>query len=122
MSTDDFLIWRANATSAMGLAKQDAAFMDLWEEPMSALDLPDALAGLKSAITDPRWAAIKIRADRLSLVLEHVAALRAERTRQQSTKPWGPRPALCEAWNRKMLELGAIDQENFDRRQKGLTS
>jgi hypothetical protein len=92
-------------------------FVTTWDTVLLGLDFADALAAIEAVALDPRDAANFPR-QHLRLLVEHANARRDERERAaRKIKPWGNRPKTSESWDRRMLEIGTIDEKEFKRRQ-----
>lgn len=118
MNQSEFRQWQAAFIKQAGIPVDDAVFTDAWESHFHACTLADGIEAVKRTVADPRVVRTPPR-DRLPIILDHVAEIHSERERK-TRKPisWGMRPAPSEAWDRRMLAIGAIGQEEFEARQK----
>lgn len=88
-----------------------------WRRDIEGLDFNDAAAAIRDVALDSRDEA-RFPRQHLRLLLEYADLRRAEReAASRPKKRWGPPPASTEAWDREMLRVGAIEPDEFARRQ-----
>lgn len=118
MTSQEYPTFQTAFQKASGLHPSESEFLDAWFPSLQGTTLSDALAGVARLPADPRVVKTPPR-DRLPILLDLIADIKAERDRAtQKPIKWPDRPGPGEAWDRRMLQLGAIDQAEFDRRME----
>lgn len=116
MTDDDFFEWMARYKKRfLGPGEKDE-FVYEWKPDVLKLNFTDAIEALADVAKDANDEA-RFPRQHLRLLLEYAAVRRAKRLGISNQKPWGPRPSSSELWDRRMLEIGAIETEEFNRRQ-----
>lgn len=118
MTQREFDEWCAAFIKASGLRVDESGFTDSWFPSLQGLDFRIALAAVSRLPSDPRVIKTPPR-DRLPILLDLAADIQAEADRKnRAPVVWGDRPRPGELWDRRLLAMGVIDQDEYDRRRK----
>lgn len=116
MTMDEIGKWVAEYRRCFLGPGENFDFISTWQKELLKLDYKDAVEAISSVSKDMREAA-RFPIQHLHLIVEYAEFHASERIRSNRPKvTWGPNPTPSELWDKRMLQIGAIDQAEFDRR------